>query len=158
MIRTTHAPPHPDNPLPHWPGVTKTMKQYPELQRFASQPDAKAAMHAWRKRMLKMPRFWFGLLGYTLGVGALVLATLISLRPWLKLPPSMFGGIVGGVTGGSGTVVLTWFWRHRCRRFLRQQLLASGIPICLKCGYDLRASKDRCPECGEEFEAMGVAR
>ncbi len=51
-------------------------------------------------------------------------------------------------------VYLTCFlWRKRQRRFLREKLIAKGVPICIQCGYDLRGQIDpRCPECGTGFD------
>ena len=42
-------------------------------------------------------------------------------------------------------VVFHRAWRGRAR-------VAAGL--CIGCGYDLRASQDRCPECGEAFHSL----
>lgn len=48
---------------------------------------------------------------------------------------------------------VVWVSRKRIRRSLREQLAELGLPVCMKCGYDLRAQEaPRCPECGTPFE------
>ena len=127
-------------------------KRYPELERFASHEDAKKSLNAWQKELLRKPKFWLVLIGYTAGAGLLVAGILIALRQWVLFPRRVFIPLVVGITGGSGMVVVTWFWRHQCRRYLRQQLAANGIPICIKCGYDLQGQVEpRCSECGTPF-------
>ncbi len=75
----------------------------------------------------------------TMGIVSLpLLGTLFEppLVLWLWLAALVFG-LVFWVVG-------TPFHRRRKRK---------KLGLCLKCGYDLRGSKDRCPECGEEFGA-----
>ena len=49
------------------------------------------------------------------------------------------------------SVVLPFWYVVNARRRNRQRLAAG---LCLHCGYDLRASKDRCPECGTPIPAQ----
>ena len=129
------------------------MRLPPELERFPTTKEAKEAARAFSKQQFWTLSFWIGLIGYTVLAGMAVAGVLVLIRRWIMIPPSWFGGIIGGVTAGTGGIAMNWYWRHRYRRFLRERLSASGIPICVKCGYDLTGNTSGvCPECGVEVQ------
>jgi hypothetical protein len=52
----------------------------------------------------------------------------------------LFGGLIGGL--------VVFFWRLMRRKTPEFEAF---VPHCRYCGYDLRASKGRCPECGQQI-------
>ena len=57
----------------------------------------------------------------------------VTIPHWAVILPLLFIGIIPFFK----------IWRRRKRR--------ATVGYCAQCGYDLRASKDRCPECGRPF-------
>jgi hypothetical protein len=66
-----------------------------------------------------------------------------ALKPNVDAPlPETAAGVI---LAGSLTVGALIGFRHRTR--YRDRRVAAE-QVCVRCGYDLRATPDRCPECG----------
>lgn len=79
------------------------------------------------------------------GVAALVWLTalIVSVR-WIVIPVVFFPLAALAVAGAPLVLLI-----ERNRRRLRDR---EQMNLCVHCGYDLRASPDRCPECGAIIE------
>lgn len=78
-----------------------------------------------------------------------VTALIVGFR-WFTLPIVWMPLMVVGV---AGLPVVVYGEKRRRRRLDRDQQ-----SLCVVCGYDLRASTDRCPECGSLIEGDTARR
>ena len=79
-----------------------------------------------------------------------------TVRHFVRLPPAaLYGVAVPHWLLVLATSVLPGVFLLRLRRrALARRLSAAGL--CRRCGYDLRASPHRCPECGSAVSVMAV--
>ena len=64
----------------------------------------------------------------------------------------LFGILVTGLAVAAVVWAIQRLWYKPLRDQVRRELIARGIPVCLRCGYNLTGlSEPRCPECGEPF-------
>ncbi len=82
------------------------------------------------------------------GIGVGVWCLLWCGRPWWVA--ASMGGFWGLLASLVGIPIYFIVDGHISRRMR----IREAVPHCRKCGYDLRASKDRCPECGTPIPAQ----
>ncbi|MCZ6652451.1 MAG: hypothetical protein O7D91_05420 [Planctomycetota bacterium] len=85
----------------------------------------------------------------TMNLAQRSVVTEYRIPSWLVVLVSVLG-----VLGFIGVVVLIVKRDKRNLRNLLQDRQRKKLGLCLKCGYDLRASRERCPECGETFDRI----
>jgi len=55
------------------------------------------------------------------------------------------------IAAGSVSLFCGLIWMIWLIRTFRQEAKRTREGLCMYCGYDLRHSKDRCPECGQKI-------
>lgn len=129
----------------------------PELSRFPTTHDAKAAYKRATWELLRSRRWWCANLGL-----ASLFIVVIDLAPRLLSPfvgrntlllwLPIAGGVLSPVLGFGAL----WLMRRTVQRSLRKQLADRGVPCCLQCGYDLTGNTSGiCPECGQTVMSGG---
>ncbi len=126
------------------------LRLYPELRFFESRAELREAGASFSKDLSRRMTWFAAAVGATMGLLAAFGYDWVQswgLPTWLNL---LFFVVLGTLVGTIGSIV---FLHRPYIRFIRRYLNEQGIPICRKCGYDLRARTEaRCPECGAAFD------
>lgn len=138
-------------------GIARRQRRlFPELTYFDSEEAAKQALKrsvkhlwsSWRNRLLgAVGTIALGGLGVlAAAVSLVVFHRMLGLGAWVTFTLGMG---VGTPVMALGLALATRIQAPVIRRCLRNELRAIGIPVCMRCGFDLRNTDGRkCPVCG----------
>lgn len=122
----------------------------PELRKLPSTAERKEAIRRAKRAVMTSRWFW----------PFLVLFVLIAMSGWklaekITAPLSFLGFAIFYIALVTTLyiLILSWLYGKSLRRTIREQLVRSGIVVCINCGYSLTGLRTaQCPECGEHFD------
>jgi hypothetical protein len=141
MLRGAHIP-------PPYPPPEAALPSRKSREQLAHEELQKAARSQWAQSRIPLD----GVLGLTVCILFTAASVLfLPLGIWMILNPSQKTPVsdrVVGIAGIAGMLAMPiLMWLLRKSHIAARRALAGR---CITCGYDLRNSPERCPECGTE--------